>query len=259
VRPVLFKLGPFTLYGYGLMIVIGGILAFWFLRRRGAKAGLKDEDDFWLIVNAILGGGFLGGRVLFLFEYTRPFSAEFWRTLVSPAEGFSVLGAFAGVPLAVWAVCRWRKIPFLRLFDTVCVMAPFWHVFGRFGCLMAGCCQGRPTTEPWGIVFTDPRSMVPRQWLGVPLHPAQLYEAAGDALIALVLYRVLVRTEKAPPGLVAGCYFIAYGVLRAFLENYRGDTVPGVLGMTAGQNLGLGLIAFGAGLLAWRRLCSRPS
>lgn len=258
MRPVLLQFGPFRLYGYGVMIALGGLLAFWFLKRRGRKAGLETEDDFWLAVNAILIGGFVGGRVLFLFEYTRPFSADFWRTLVSPSEGFSVLGAFAGVPLALWGLCRWKRIDFLRLFDVVCVMAPFWHVFGRFGCLMAGCCEGRPTKVPWAIVFRDPRSMVPPQWLGVPLHPAQLYEAFGDAVIALVLYRVLVRTEDDPPGLVAGLYFASYGALRFFLENYRGDTVPGVLGMTAGQNLGLGLIAFAAALLTWRRLCSRP-
>lgn len=259
MRPVLFALGPLKLYGYGAMIVLGGILSFGFLKTRAAKVGFRSDDDFWLFVNVILGSGFLGGRFLFLFEYTRWFSPAFWRTMFSLNEGFSVLGAFAGVPLGVWLFCRARKVPFLRLLDTVCVMAPFWHVFGRLGCFLAGCCHGRPASVPWAVTFTDPRAMVPPEWLGTPLHPAQLYEAAGDAAIAAVLFVVLRRTEDRPAGLVAAGYFAAYGVLRAVLENYRGDTVPGPFGLTAGQGLGLGLVAASAGLLAWRKACSRPS
>jgi phosphatidylglycerol:prolipoprotein diacylglycerol transferase len=260
VHPVLLAFGPFHLYGYGAMIVLGGVLSFWFLRRRMAKAGLRSDDDFWLLVNVILAGGFAGGRLLFVFEYTRPFSRGFWSALISPSRGFSVLGAFAGVPLGVWLLCRWRRIEFLRLLDTICVMAPFWHVFGRLGCLLAGCCHGRPTDEPWGIVFRDPRSQVPAVWLGVPLHPTQLYEAAGNLAIAASLYGLLKRTERRPPGLVAAAYFAAYGVLRFFEEFYRGDTVPlGFFGLTAGQGLGLGLIASALALLGWRSACIRPS
>lgn len=259
MRPVLLQFGPFKLYGYGAMLVLAGIVAFWFLHRRAKKAGLKDADDFWVLINVILISGFGGGRILFLLEYTRLFSHEFWRTLVSPSSGFSVLGGFLSVPLGVWLFCRWRKIPFLRLLDTICVMAPMGHVFARFGCLLAGCCHGRPTDMPWGIVFRDPRSMVPQVWLGVPLHPAQLYEAFGNALIALAMYRLLVRTESSRPGLVVAAYFACYGVERFFLEYYRGDTVPLAFGLTAGQGLGVGLVAASLALLAWRSACSRPS
>jgi len=260
VRPVLFELGPFKLYGYGAMIVLGGALSFWFLRTRRAQVGFRGDDDFWLFVNVILASGFLGGRLLFLFEYTRWFSPEFWRAALSVNEGFSVLGAFAGVPLGLWLFCRWRAIPFLRLLDHVCVMAPFWHVFGRLGCFLAGCCHGRPTGAPWGVTFPDPRSMVRPEWLGTPLHPTQLYEAAGNACIAAALYFLLRRTEKKRPGLVAAAYFAAYGVERFVLEFYRGDTVPlGFAGLTAGQGLGLGLVAASAALLAGRTACSRRS
>ncbi|MDE2489889.1 MAG: prolipoprotein diacylglyceryl transferase [Elusimicrobia bacterium] len=259
MRPILFQLGPLKVYGYGVMIVLGGILGFWFLSRRGKKAGIRSDDDFWLLVNVILVSGFVGGRVLFLFQYTAPFSAQFWRTLISPSEGFSVFGAFAGVPLGIWLFCRWKKIPFVRLLDNICVMAPLWHVFGRAGCLLAGCCYGIPTKEPWGIVFTDPRAMVPKAWLGVPLQPTEPFEMVGNALIALVLYQVLKRTETRRPGLVAAGYFAAYGTMRFVEEYWRGDTVTGWLGMTSGQNLGVGLLLAAAALLTWRSLCIRSS
>lgn len=259
MRPVLFSAGPFVLHGYGAMIVLGGVLSFLWIRRRGAAAGLRSDDDFWLLVNAIIVGGFVGGRLLYLAEYTRPFSPDFWRTLFSPSRGFSVLGAFAGVPLATALLCRLRGIPFLRLFDAVCVAAPFWHAFGRAGCFLAGCCHGRPADVPWAVVFRDPESMVRREWLGVPLHPAQLYEAGADLLLAAGLYVVLRRTEDRPAGLVCAAYFGSYGVLRFILERWRGDAVPLPIGLTAGQAMGLGLVAASAATLAWRARCSRRS
>ncbi|MFI5346727.1 MAG: prolipoprotein diacylglyceryl transferase [Elusimicrobiota bacterium] len=259
MKPVLFAFGPFRLYGYGAMLVLAGIAAFGFLYFRMKKAGLKSEDDFWILINVILVSGFGGGRLLFLIEYTNWFSRDFWRALVSPSSGFSVLGGFITVPIGVGLFCRWRKISFARLFDTICVMAPMGHSISRLGCLLAGCCHGRPTDEPWGIVFRDPRAMVPLEWLGVPLHPAQLYESFGNALIAVAMYRLLVRTENSRPGLVAGVYFGCYGVERFVLEYYRGDTVPLAFGLTAGQGLGVGLVAASLAVLTWRSLCSRPS
>ncbi len=260
MKPVLLSFGPFHLFGYGAMLVLGGVFSFWLLRTRISWLGLKGEDDFWILINVILGSGFGGGRILYLFEYTKPFSTEFWRAAISPSQGFSVLGGFISVPIALWLFARWRKISFLRLFDLVCVMAPLGHMFGRFGCLLAGCCHGRPTDVPWAITFTDPRSQVPQVWLGVPLHPTQLYEAACNGVLAIVLYKCLVRWEHEAPGRVAAAYFAAYGVVRFFEEYYRGDTVPlGVLGLTAGQGLGLGLVAFSIALMVWRKKCSRPS
>jgi phosphatidylglycerol:prolipoprotein diacylglycerol transferase len=200
------------------MIVLGGVLSFYFLYKRKSDAGLKNEDDFWLLVNTILIGGFLGGRLLYLVEYTRWFSPEFWRTLWSPGSGFSVLGSFVGVPASVWIFCRIRQVPFMRLMDVICVMAPLWHVFGRFGCLLAGCCHGRPTFANWGIVFRNPRSMVRPEWLGVPLYPTQILEAIGSALMAFYLYRLFQKSAGKPAGLVTAVYFASYGLLRCVME-----------------------------------------
>lgn len=259
MRPVLLELGPFRLYGYGAMLIVGGLLSLGWLRTRATQAGLKDDDDFWLLVNAILLGGFVGGRLFFALVYAGPMSLEFWRALISTSGNFTILGAFAGVPLSVWLFCRWRGIAPARVFDHLGVVAPLWHAPGRLGCFLAGCCYGKPTTKPWGVVFRDPRAPIPRALLGVPLHPTQLYEAFGNALIAAALYQLLKRTQGARPGLVAAAYLAAYGAERFALEFYRGDTVPGVLGLTAGQGLCLGLFGASGTVLAWRQWCFRPS
>lgn len=250
MHPVLFQLGLFRVYSYGVLIALGGVLSVRFWLRRREAMGIKKEEDFWLLVNALLVGGFLGGRVLYMFEYTRPFSADFWDAALSLSRGFSVLGAFLGVLAAVWWFSRRVGAPTARVFDFVCAAAPVWHAFGRLGCFMAGCCFGRPTDLPWGVSFTDPRSMVDADLLGKHLHPTQLYEAGGDLLIAAFLYTIVlpaVEKKRQPAGTVAAAYFVLYSLLRFGVEFYRGDTVATpVMGLTAGQMLSV-LLILGAG------------
>jgi phosphatidylglycerol:prolipoprotein diacylglycerol transferase len=250
VKPILFSWGRFHVAGYGLMIALGGALVFALMYPRKKELGLKTDEQFWLFVNLVLFTGPVCGRLLYVFEYTRPFSIEFWNTLFSGWGAFSMLGAFIGMPLVFWAFARWNKIPVLLLFDGCSLMACAWQILARTGCLLAGCCHGRPTSLPWGIVFTNPQSQVPPQWLGVPLHPTQPLEVVGVSVMTVFLYRAFNR--EAGSGLVTAMWFGLYGALRFVLEFLRGDTVPGLWGLTGGQILGLGCVAAAGALLVRR-------
>ncbi|MDO8757424.1 MAG: prolipoprotein diacylglyceryl transferase, partial [Elusimicrobiota bacterium] len=185
--PILFSIGPFHLYGYGAAITLGGIIGARLLWLRRAKMGLRDDESFWALLNLAVLSGFLGGKLMYMLQ--------FGFNRLSFMNGYASYGGFVSVPLAVFAFARWKKIPFLRLADYMFLTAFFWQSFGRLGCFLAGCCYGRPTELPWGIVFTDPRAMVPAELLGVRLHPTQLYEAVGIMLICAGLLFILRATE----------------------------------------------------------------
>jgi phosphatidylglycerol---prolipoprotein diacylglyceryl transferase len=164
--------------------------------------GLGGENDFWAFVNVVLFAGWGGGRLVHLLFYEQP--GRRLATLFSLNSGFSVLGGFLAIPLGVWAFARLKGKSFLVLYDHFSVAAPLAHAFGRVGCFLAACCHGRPTEASWGVAFTDPRSLVPDALRGAALHPVQLYEAAGNLLIAACLWPVLKSSRR--PGLVTALY-----------------------------------------------------
>lgn len=253
MHPVLLQLGGFRIYSYGVLIAIGGVLSALFWSAKSARMGLKKDEDYWLLINTILFGGFIGGRVLYLIEYVPFGQPGFWDAAFSFNRGFSVLGALVGIVAGLWLLCRRLGIEYLRVQDYVSCAAPFWHVFGRLGCFAAGCCYGRPTDLPWGVTFTDAHTMMPPEFLGRALHPAQLYEAVGDLGIAAGLYFLIlpkIESGRWPAGTLAAAHFAAYGALRFCTEYFRGDVVPGPGGLTAGQAISAGVLVL-AGATLW--------
>ena len=92
--------------------------------------------------------------------------------------------------------------------DLFAVCIPAAHAFGRIGCLMAGCCHGRPSE--WGLYHVN---------LGVRVIPVQLFEAVFLAgLCAFLWYFTSKRT-----GSGFAWYLLLYGIWRFFAEFLRGD------------------------------------
>ena len=248
MHPVLIIIGFFQLRSYSFFIALGGVLSFCFLKMRQKEMGLRGNEDYWLLVNTIVVSGFIGARLVYLLLEVPFSSPHFLRILLTVNNGFSIFGFLAAVLAGVYCYSRILKLDFVRLLDYVCVIIPFWQAIGRVGCFMTGCCFGLPPLHhlPWAVTFTDPGAAVPREFLGVPLHPAQLYEALGDAILAAFLYVVVLRgIEKGrlSRGLVCAVYLAGYGTLRFILEWFRGDTRSLFGVITVGQALALGLLA----------------
>ncbi len=96
--------------------------------------------------------------------------------IISPRSGFSYVGALAFSLIAIYAYAKIAKKNLPALLD---YGAPFFllsQVFIRIGCLMAGCCYGRPTALSFGVTFRLADDSL--------RHPAQGYEAIFLLVIA---------------------------------------------------------------------------
>ena len=212
----LLQIGPFTVYGYGLMIAIGVIVAYSVGEYRAKKRNLDPDALFWLTISCLV-GGILGAKLLFYLVEIKSILAN-PSILLDITHGFVVYGGIIGGIGVGYLFCRIKKLMFLKYFDLVMPSIAIAQGFGRIGCMFAGCCYGRET-DSWFHVMYQTSDFAPN---GVALIPTQLIMAvlnfAHFFLLAFFAKKV-VRYD----GQVAGCYLICYSIGRFFMEYLRND------------------------------------
>ncbi|HUJ22875.1 MAG TPA: prolipoprotein diacylglyceryl transferase [Bryobacteraceae bacterium] len=249
--PEVFRIGGFFLPTYGLLVAIAFLTALWVIGRLAVKSGLSQESVLNLGIYVAL-AGIVGAKLLMI--ALDPAVRGEWREIFSLST-LQAAGIFYGgfvAALAVAFLYMWRKhLPALRTADVFAPGLALGHAIGRLGCFSAGCCWGVQTHLPWAVVFTSPRANelvgVP---LGVPLHPTQLYESAGELIIFAALYWRFLRPHH--EGSIVSLYLVLYGFLRFLVEFVRyhdPQSNPLAGPFSTEQWISLGLIS--AGLAFW--------
>ena len=222
---------------YGLGFVPAVVLGVAMARERGlALAPIVDAA--WISILAAL----LGGPVLVVLVFRRlvpslPLNWSFAQVLA--------------VVAALFAYNQVRRIDRARFgprLDVLFPAAALYIACARVGCFTAGCCHGVPAWDlPWAVTFGDPASH--SIYIGIPLHPTQLYEAGGCLGIAGLLYAL--RKRPFWYGRLAWAFMIAYGALRFSVEFWRGDIRPMVGALSLAQAVCLGTVALGGAVLVY--------
>ncbi|MBS1489836.1 MAG: prolipoprotein diacylglyceryl transferase [Bacteroidetes bacterium] len=221
MHPVLFQVGPITIYTYGFFIALGAVLGAWFMWWQGKKQYGLTFDQANALFLLLVVGGVVGGK-LFLFFENPSFYFSHPQELLGK-NGFVFYGSLlTDIPLMLWYF-RKNNLPVLGMLDIMAVVTCLVHGFGRIGCFNAGCCYGKPTSSWAGVVFSDPTCQA--QPLNTPLHPTQLYEAIFIFFILLVLL-FIIRNKKFD-GQAFLSYLILYAATRGVIEIFRGDIQRG--------------------------------
>jgi len=252
VFPELFKLGPITLYSYGVLLAVSYLVGLKLAMARAKKRNLDStrvlDLGIYIIVAALV-----GAKLLLLVVDVE----HYWN---NPVEIVSLLrsgGVFYGglilaVAVAFWYIAR-HKMPFWTTCDVFAPGIALGHVTGRLGCFAAGCCYGKPTDVAWGVIFTDPLAAANVGTpLGIRLHPTQLYEAGAELLI-LAFLLATERRGRPFPGRTFWLYMFLYAVSRYVIEIYRGDprgVVP-YLGISTSQFISVILVPLSLFMLLW--------
>jgi len=244
MHPVLLKLGPLTLYAFGVLLALAFLAGTWLLQRTIARvqrlgapltmsAAHVTDLIFWILLSAVL-----GARLLYVAA-----NWELYRQ--APFEMFAVWhgglifygGLAAAIPTAWWLLRRWR-LPIGLALDCFTPALAVGHAIGRIGCFLNGCCYGKPTEAWWGVTFL---------WSEARRHPTQLIESAFLLMLSLVFAIWLLRGRpwrRPPCGRVALTYVLVYAAWRFGIEFLRADNPV----LAAGLNLPqwLSLILLGA-------------
>ncbi len=227
--PRLFTIGDFSIPTYGVLVALGLLAGLKISRRLAERSRLDPEKIANLGVYSAV-SAIVGAKLFMIFNNWSYYSADFDRlfSLSTLRAG----GVFYGGLLAALAVAaayaRKTGLPRLPAADALAPGAAVGHSIGRLGCFAAGCCWGRETDVPWAVVFSDPAA---REFTGAPLgvhlHPTQLYEAFGTALIGFYLLRAFGRGRA--PGSILGRYLLFYSAFRFCVEFFREEGARTVL------------------------------
>jgi phosphatidylglycerol:prolipoprotein diacylglycerol transferase len=256
--PQLFELGPITVYTYGVLLaaayLLGLKLAMVRAKARGLDSNRVLDLGIYIIISALI-----GAKLLLLVTDFRTFTSN-PRELLTLARSGGVF--YGGLILAVVVALIYIRRIGLPLWTTCDVFAPgiaIGHVVGRFGCLFAGCCFGKPTTLPWGITFTNTFAATNVGTpLNVPLHPTQLYEAGAEALILLLLLKTEPKGRYFP-GRTFWLYMLLYAISRFIIEFFRGDE-RGTVGMfSTSQFISLVLAPLAVAMLVYLSRQTTPA
>lgn len=234
MHPELFRIGPFTVYSYGLMLGVGFIAASMILGRELRRRGMDASYGNTITLLAIV-FGVAGSKILYVLENLDAFR-QTPSILFSPA-GLTWYGGFFLATFAIWIFTRRRKIAFLSVCDAAAPGLILGYGIARIGCHLAGDGDyGMPTDLPWAAVYSEgtyPPSVAFRNFpeiVGqygvdgvvpdtIPVHPTPVYEfLLGVAGFALLMS---LRKRDWAPGRLFMVYLVAAGLSRFLVEFLR--------------------------------------
>ena len=207
--PTLLRFGGIEITTFGALVAVAAMVGLWIFGRELARSGLPSSGVDAALIGVL--GGLAGAKIIWAIEFRH--DAPFFSLLFSRGGLSWFGGLLGGVGFGVWSLHR-RRIPLVAALAAAAPALAVGHAIGRIGCFLVGDDYGRPTDLPWGVAF--PRGLPPTT---VPVHPTQLYESAGLAIIAVVLVRW--RRKGAADAVVFGRYLMLAGALRFVVEFLR--------------------------------------
>lgn len=245
--PVAFSFIGFEVHWYGIMYLANYFLFTyfgWWVFQKFFKNRAAINWKTW--ENLVFGGfvaGVLGGRIGFMLFYNSDALVANPLNFFKVWEGgMSIHGGVIGAIIFGLLWCKYKQESFLKLVDVFILPLCLALIIGRLTNFVNGELYGRVNPAGWGVIFPHVDEAI--------RYPSQLFEAAKNALMALVFTGLIWKNSNLRPGSWLGLFLIMYGVLRFIIEYYRQPEIY-VGFLTMGQTLCTIMMVMGGTLLAY--------
>lgn len=238
IDPVIFSVGPFEVRYYGLVYVIGFLLAYWILLRFQKKGELNiSRDDLDLYIVYLMLGVIIGSRIFHILFWNPSWYFSHPLDIFKLWEGgLAFHGGLAGSALVTWWFCKKHKLSFWKMADILVIPAVLVLALGRIANFINGNLWGTPTDVSWCVEFQRAEGC---------RHPSQLYGSLKRFAIFAVL--LVLNRKKHKNGFLFWMFVTLMGAGRFALDFFREDAR--FLGLSAGQYLSAIMLITGAYIL----------
>jgi phosphatidylglycerol:prolipoprotein diacylglycerol transferase len=216
--PQTLHIGSLQIRYYGIVLAIAAASGYWLAMRRREQYGLT-ESQAEKIIAILIVTGFVGARIYHVISELPYYLHHPLQSLAVWQGGLGIFGAALGGFLALVFYKRFAK-DLLRpslweLLDWLTPSLVLGQLIGRFGNFLNYELYGLPTNLPWKM-FVPLEFRLPSYEVYQFFHPLFLYEAAGSAIILVLLLRL-----KLKPGQLFLLWLLLYNMMRFFLEQLR--------------------------------------
>ena len=244
VSPIAFTIGSLSVRWYGIMVALAVVVVVLWMLREIRRGGALSYDT--ILTAALVGipSGVIISRLLHVVDRLDLYLQN--PGLIFGFEGLTIWGAVLGATLGIWIYSKFSNFRFGYFADLVAPGVILAQAVGRVGCILNGCCYGKETLLPWGIVYTHAESYAP---LGVAVHPTQLYEIVFCLIVFALLLKLRGRFK--PDGSLFLTYLSIYSLWRVGIDFLR-DGTPFILGLHQAQVIGIIVLAITIPVLTLR-------
>ena len=226
VNSVAFKLFGIDVYWYGVIIAVGILLCVT-LAMKHCKNNRFSTDLVADTILVALPAAIVGARLYYVICEWDSYKGDLKSIFDTRSGGLAVYGGIIGALIAIFVMCKIRKIPFSAILDFGIPYLPLGQAIGRWGNFFNQEAFGTTTDLPWGMtsdkIQTYLRVYCKDLDSTMPVHPTFLYES----LVNLALFFVLLFVrKKSKHNYEATCvYLVVYGFARFFIEGLRTDSL----------------------------------
>jgi len=197
------------------MMAVAFLVATYVAYLRAKREGVPSQIVFDLSLYMLI-SGLLGARIFHIIQHIRSYSS-FIDALKIWEGGLTYYGGFIPAVIVGVLYLYFKRVWVAKVADIVSPPLALGIGIGRIGCFLAGCCFGKPTSLPWGVIFPEgsPAWMV---FGSQKVHPTQIYSSIFLLCVFVVL--LLLRKKKFPGQLFLS-FVIIYALYRFFIDFLR--------------------------------------
>lgn len=236
-----------TIPSYGLMAVIGVLCAVILLYYQGmvceTEFNFKMSEFIMLCLSSGL-GCLIGSKILFGVTQLPELLADLSIKKIIDVfimGGFVFYGGLFGAYAGAIVFAKLKKYNVTALLDFITPAFILFHVFGRIGCLLAGCCYGSKLDHELTVLNVH-----------FNYFPLQAVEALFEAIMFVLVQKTPMKKHKFIS------YISIYAVYRFIAEFFRGDTIRGIwAGLSTSQWISVFVIISAAVYYAVKKIKSK--
>lgn len=223
MNPIMFSVGPFHIYWYSFILLIGFVLGFFILLKMGEKEGISKSfiyDYACYLIPIVL----VGARVyyvLFSFDYYIHDIMGIFRVWEG---GLAIHGGILAGALFTYFYSKKKNVSFFKLTDILVISLILGQIIGRWGNFFNGEAYGPETTYTFLSSLHLPKFIIDGMHINQTYyHPTFLYESLWNFVGLLVL--LFIKKRSKVPGTMSAFYIIHYGIGRLLIESLRQDSL----------------------------------